>query len=134
MAHINGQRGTHLGTLVTHTAAGAGTVTGPVFDTQMGLGLLIFINVTAITGTSPTVTVTLKGLIDETGTASYTIIASAALNATGLTVLRIYPGLTAAANLVVNDVVPGRCQISSVIGGTTPAVTATISAYSVTAG
>lgn len=133
MAHPNAQRGTHLGPLLTHTAASAGA-TGQIFDTQMGLGLLVFINVTAISGTTPTLTVTLKGLIDEAGTASYTIIASAALNATGLTVLRIYPGLTAAANLVVSDAVPGRCQLSSVIGGTTPSVTATISAYSLTAG
>lgn len=133
MAHLNTQRGTHLGTLITHTAASAGA-TGPVFETQQGLGLLVFINVTAISGTSPTLTVTLKGLIDEAATASYTILASAAITATGLTVLRIYPGLTAAANSVANDVVPGRCQISTVIGGTTPSVTATVSAYSLTAG
>lgn len=133
MAHPNAQRGTHLGTLITHSVVAVGA-TGPVFDTQMGLGLLIFINVTAISGTTPTLTVTLKGLIDEAGTANYTILVSTAINATGLTVLRVYPGLTAAANLVANDVVPPRCQLSSVIGGTTPSVTATISAYSLTAG
>lgn len=133
MAHIQAQRGMHLGTIITHTAASAG-VTGPIIDTQSGLGLLLFINVTAISGTSPTLTVTLKGLIDEAATASYTILASAALNATGLTVLKVYPGLTAAANTVANDVVPGRCQIVTAIGGTGPSVTATISAYSLTAG
>jgi hypothetical protein len=94
----------------------------------------VFINITAISGTSPTLTVTLKGLIDEAGTASYTILASAALNATGLTVLRVYPGLTASANVTANDVVPKTCQISTAIGGTGPSVTATISAYSLTAG
>lgn len=237
MAHIQAQRGMHLGTIITHTAAAAG-VTGPVVDTQSGLGLLIFINVTAIsvvaaptlnapstattggtlaaatyyykvsaitpngetagsnevsqitTGTTSTVTLTwnavsgatgyriyrgtaagtenvyysvgavttytdtgaastagsplsaasatltatLSGLIDESATASYTILASAAITATGLTVLRVYPGLAAAANLVANDVVPGRCRITTAIGGTAPSVTATISAYSLTAG
>lgn len=133
MAHLNGQRGTDYGALITHTAASAG-VTGPLIPTNQGAGLLIFINVTAISGTSPTLTVTLKGSIDGSATATYTILASAAITATGLTVLRVYPGLTAAANLVANDVVPGWCQISSAIGGTTPSVTATISAYSVTAG
>lgn len=133
MAHIQAQRGTGLGTLITHTAASAG-VTSPVFGTNMGLGLLVFINVTAISGTTPTFTVTLKGLIDEAATNSYTILASAALNATGLTVLRIYPGLTAAANLTANDVVPGYCQIVTAIGGTTPSVTATVSVYSLSAG
>src|SRR4051812_15397253 len=133
MAHPNAQRGTHLGTITTHTAAAAGT-TSPILDTQQGLGLLVFINVTAITGTSPTLTVTLKGVLDDAGTNSYTILASAAISATGLVVLRVYPGLTAAANLTVSDVVPARCQIVTAIGGTTPAVTATISAYSLTAG
>jgi hypothetical protein len=133
MAHANAQRGTLLGTLVTHTAASAGA-NSPVFTTYQGAGILVFINVTGITGTSPTLTVTLKGLIDEAGTNSYTILASAAITANGLTVLRVYPGLTAAANLVANDVMPGFCQISTAIGGTTPSVTATVSAYSVTAG
>jgi hypothetical protein len=96
--------------------------------------MLVFINVTAITGTSPTLTVTLKGAIDSSATAVYTILASATINATGLTVLRVYPGLTAAANTVANDVVPGYCRIDTVIGGTGPAVTATVSAYSLTAG
>lgn len=133
MAHLNGQRGVHHGTLITHAAASAG-VSGPILGTNQGAGMLIFINVTAISGTSPTLTVTLKGLIDEAGTASYTILASAAINATGLTVLRVYPGLTAAANTVANDVVPGYCRIDTTIGGTTPSVTATVSAYSITAG
>ena len=133
MAHLNDQRGTSLGTHITHTAASSGA-TGPIFPTNMGAGLLVFINVTAISGTSPTLTVTLKGSIDGSATATYTILASAAITATGLTVLRVYPGLTASANLTANDVVPGWCQISSAIGGTTPSVTATISAYSVTAG
>lgn len=133
MAHANMQRGTDMGTLITHTAASAGA-TGPIFPTHQGAGLLIFINITAISGTTPTLTVTLKGCMDGDATATYTILASTALNATGLTVLRVYPGLTAAANLTANDVVPGWCQISTAIGGTGPSVTATVRAYSVTAG
>jgi hypothetical protein len=34
MAHLNRQRGTDLGTLITHTAASAGS-TGPVFGTNL---------------------------------------------------------------------------------------------------
>lgn len=133
MAHINRQRGTQIGTVITHTAASAG-VSSANLGTNTGLGLLVFINITAITGTTPTLTVTVKGLIDEAATATYTILASAALNATGLTVLRIYPGLTASANVTANDVVPGFCRVDTVIGGTTPAVTATITVYSLSAG
>ena len=133
-AHLNDQRGTHHGTLITHTAAGAGTVNGPIFPTSAGLGMLVFIRTTAITGTSPTLTVTVRGLIDGEATDSYVILASAAITANGLVVLRIYPGLTAAANLTASDVVPSHCRIDTVIGGTGPAVTATVSAYSLTAG
>ena len=56
----------------------------------------------------------------------YTILASAALASTGLTVLKVYPGLTAAANTVVNDVMPTIYRVSSVVA--TGPVTATISA------
>ena len=125
--------GTVLGTIQTLTAASAGATSG-IFDTHMGLGILVFINITAISGTSPTLTVTLQGSIDDSATATYTILASAALTSTGLTVLRVYPGLTAAANLTANDVVPARCRIVTAIGGTGPSVTATVSAYSLTAG
>jgi hypothetical protein len=126
MAHINADRCTDLGTVATLTAAGLGTVTGAVLDTHQSKGCLIFINVTAISGTSPTLTVTLKG-VDSVSGASYTILASAAINATGMTVLRVYPGLTAAANSVANDVTPIQARIDTTIGGTTPSVTATIS-------
>lgn len=133
MAHANAQRGVDLGALITHNAASTG-VSGPVFPTHQGAGLLVFINVTALGGTTPTLTVTLKGCIDGDASATYTILASTAISATGLTVLRVYPGLTAAANATANDVVPGWCRIDTTIGGTTPAVTATVRAYSMTAG
>jgi hypothetical protein len=126
MAHINASRCTNLGTIATLTAAGTGSVTGAQLDTHQAKGCLIFINVTAISGTTPTLTVTLKGLDSTSGTA-YTVLASAALNATGLTVLKVYPGLTAAANTVANDVTPCASRIDYTIGGTTPSVTATIS-------
>lgn len=118
-----------LGTAITHTAASAG-VTGQNLDLTQCKGILVFVNITAITGTTPTLTVTLKGIDPASGTA-YTILASAALNATGLTVLKVYPGLTASANVVASDVVPTTCRIDSAIAGTTPAVTATVSAIGI---
>jgi hypothetical protein len=128
MAHINGQRTTNLGAVITHTAASAGTVNSSVLDTHQGLGLLVFINITSVTGS---LTVTIKG-VDPTSGATSTILASAALASTGLTVLKVYPGLTAAANLVANDIMPGQAQITSVIA--TGPVTATITVLSITGG
>lgn len=127
MAHINALKHTDLGTLITHTAASAGVST-PTLDTRQGRGMLVFINVTAITGTSPTLTVTLKGSIDAAATATYTLLASASITSTGLTVLKVYPGLAVSANAAANDIAPVYSQISTAIGGTGPSVTATISA------
>lgn len=124
-ANVAGSVSYETGTLITHTAAAAGTTGGDI-DGSRGKGLLLFVNITAITGTTPTLTVTLSGKSPQG--VYYTILASAALNATGQTVLRVYPGLTAAANATVSDILPNTWRVSTVIGGTTPAVTATIAA------
>lgn len=120
---------TETATMITHTAASAG-VNGGDMDGSNSKGVIVFVNITAITGTSPTLTVTLQGKSASSGV-YYTILASAALNTTGLTVLKAYPGLTAAANTVANDIVPASWRVITAIGGTTPAVTATISAVTV---
>lgn len=67
-------------------------------------GLHLVIDVTAVAAT-PSITVTVSG-VDRRSGKVYTLLASAAITATGTTVLRIGPALTAAANLVANDVVP----------------------------
>lgn len=113
------------GALITHSAASAG-VTGDDNSTS-ARGILLYVHVSAISGTTPTLTVTLSGKSPVSGQ-YHTVLASAAINATGLTVLKVYPGLTAAANSVASDVLPATWRVSTAIGGTTPAVTATISA------
>jgi hypothetical protein len=118
--HANASKCINLGTVQTLTAQAAGTVVSPTIDMQQSKGCLIFINVTSITGS---LTVTLQG-VGPTGTA-YTILASAAISATGQTVLRVYPGIAASANVSANDVTPITAQLSSVVA--TGPVTATIS-------
>ena len=111
--------------LITHTAASAG-VNGADQGAGTAKGILVQIAISAITGTSPTLTVTLQGKAPSGD--YHTVLASAALNATGLTVLKVYPGLTAAANTVASDILPSSWRVISTIGGTTPAVTATVHA------
>lgn len=118
--HANASKCIELGTVQTLTAQGAGTVTSSLIDTQQAKGCILFINITSVTGS---LTVTLNG-ISPNGSVSYSILASAAKSATGLTVLRVYPGLTASANVTANDVLPITCQLSSVVA--TGPVTATI--------
>lgn len=66
--------------------------------------LVLVVDVTAITDT-PSITVTVSG-VDRVSGKVFTLLVSAAIVATGTTVLRIGPALTAAANLVANDLVP----------------------------
>lgn len=78
-------------------------------DVSPYLGCLVFINMTAVPGVD-TVIFTLEGKDELSGT-YYTIIASAALVATGMVVLRVFPGLVAAANTFVNDVLPRTIRV-----------------------
>jgi hypothetical protein len=115
------------GALLTLTAQGLGTVNGSDQSNAARRGLHLVVDITAISGTSPTLTVTVEGK-DPVSGKYYTILASAALNAVATTVLKVYPGLTAAANTVANDVLPGAWRVKAVVGGTGPSVTATIAA------
>lgn len=114
------------GALVTHTAASTGTTSADQINYN-GRGLKLVIDVTAITGTSPTLTVTIQGKDTASGK-YYTLLASAALTATGTTVLEVYPGVGVTANVSASTTLPRTWRISTAIGGTTPAVTATIAA------
>jgi hypothetical protein len=81
--------------------------TVPFTNTQ-GKACHLTIDVTAWSAGSLTVTIQGK---DPTSGQLYTILASAALVATGTVVLRVGSGLTAAANLVANDVLPKEIVI-----------------------
>lgn len=82
-----------------------------------GRGVKVFINVTAI-GTG-SVTFAIQGKDPASGT-YYTILASAAIVANGLTVLTVYPGLTAAANSAANDVVPRQFRVIATANNANP--------------
>lgn len=126
MAHINSVRDTDLGTIATLTAAGTSSVTGTDLDTRQGRGIQVFVNVTAISGTGATLTVTIKGK-SPVGV-DFTILTSAGITATGQAVLTIYPALPASANVTAQATIPVMTHVDYAITGTTPSITATISA------
>lgn len=112
--------------LITLTAASTGVNSAD--QTNNGArGIKLVIDITAITGTTPTLTVTLQGK-DAASGKYYTILASTALNAVATTVLTVFPGATASANVAANDMLPKTWRVITVIGGTGPSVTATIGA------
>jgi hypothetical protein len=85
-------------------------------------GLHLVVDITAIA--TGNLTVTIQGK-DQASGKYYTILASAALAATGTTVLRVYPGMTAAANVATNDILPATWRVQAVMAGG-GSVTATI--------
>jgi hypothetical protein len=73
-------------------------------------GVLLTIDITAEAGTHALV-VTIQGKDPASGKYS-TILASASLTGVGTTQLRVYPGLTAASNLVASDVLPAEWRVN----------------------
>jgi len=87
-------------------------------------GIKVGVNVTVDGGTG-TLTVTVQGHDNASG-AYYDILVGTAQNvASGFKVLTVYPDLTAAANVTVNDVLPAVWRLKMVVANT---VTATVGA------
>lgn len=77
-------------------------------------GVIVVIDVTAIAAT-PSVVFTIQGY-SALGDDYYTILASAAITATGTTVLRVFPASTVTANLAANDQLPPQWRVSAANG------------------
>lgn len=117
---------TSTAALVTLAAAAVSGVSADQTN-PLSRGLQLNINITSITGTAPTLTVTIQGK-DPVSGVYYPLLTSAALAAAGLTSLTLYPGATVAAMVAASQVLPLTWRISYAIAGTTPAVSATIAA------
>jgi hypothetical protein len=89
---------------VTVFSSAARTATPTPYDgtNYNAKGLHLVIDCTAASAT-PSVVFTIQGA-DAISGKFYTILASAAITGTGTTILRVYPGLTAAGNLVASDI------------------------------
>lgn len=113
--------------VLTLTAQGVAVQSSDLINAG-GAALNLGINVTALTGTTPTLTVTVQGKDFASGT-YYNILSSVAISATGFTLLQVGAGLTATANSIANANLPRTWRVSCAIGGTGgPTVTATIGA------
>jgi len=96
---------------MTPFASAARTATGNSGDlkNEQHRGVVVVINVSAASGT-PSVVFTIQGKCPLSGV-YFTLLQSAAITGVGTTVLRVFPGATAAANLVANDMVPQHWRI-----------------------
>jgi hypothetical protein len=118
---------TNAGSILTLTTAGLGTVNGSDLANLTSTAVRLYVNISAISGTTPTLTITVEGR-DEVSGNYYTILQSAALNATGGTVLSVGIGLPVTANVSANAILPTTWRVKAVIGGTGPSVSATVGA------
>jgi len=116
-----------LAALVTLAAAGVGATNGADQRNVNHRGVQVVVDITAITGTGPTLTVKLQGK-DAASGKYYDLLTSAALAATGTTLLTLYPGAPSTANVSIPQVLPATWRVIATVGGTGPAVTATVGA------
>lgn len=91
------------------SAVRAASANGQDYTNRNARGLHLVIDMTVVPG-GDTVTFTIEGK-DPVSGKYYTILASAAIVAVSTVVLRVYPGLTAAANLTASDVLPRTWRV-----------------------
>ena len=111
---------------VEASAARTASVAGATVTNFNSSGAVVTINVTAVSGTTPTLVGKLQFSPDNGGTwfdyDSKTVTAT--ISAIGTYILKIYPGLTAeVANGAVGLPVPRTFRMYYTIGGTTPSFT-----------
>jgi hypothetical protein len=101
----------------------------PAFDNHNFRGVHVGVNVTAVSGVLPVLTVYIEGQ-DLVSGAWYPVLVSSGLAAVGFYRLSVYPGISAPnANQAVSDVLPATWRIRWTITGTTaPSFSATFGA------
>lgn len=122
---------TDVGLLITLTAQGAGTVNGAQLTNSVATGVQVRCYVTAESGTSD-LAMTVEGY-DPVSEQYYTVgsFASTSVTAAEMYTLTVLPGMAAVAsgaNQAFSNALPVYWRASVTISGTTPSVTATVSA------
>jgi len=111
-----GLRNVQGDTVLTGTAASAGASSGPIAAPGYIQDIVCLVAVTAITGTSPTLSLAIEHSDDNS---TYTAITGGGTAA----------NITATGNAVINARATKQyVRVTSTIGGTTPAVTYRVSA------
>lgn len=120
---------TVAGLTIETSTARTTTANGTTITNASGRGAMFYINVSAASGTTPTLVVQLQvqdpvstSWIDVTGAATATI------TTTGLSMLTVCPGISEAANTKVSQGLPRVFRFRWTIGGTTPSFTFSIGA------
>jgi hypothetical protein len=116
----------NLGKIMSMTGATVSAI-GQIFDNHNHRGAHIGVNVTALTGLLPVLTVIIEGQ-DEASGQWYPLLTSVDIIAAGFTRLTVYPGVTPVLNQAVSNVLPATWRIRYTVAGTGASVTATFGA------
>lgn len=106
---------------VTMLSSAARTATPSVatFDNPDWHGGHFVLNVSVVPGSAPSTVLTIRG-VDPLSLATYALgpsgLISAAITATGATVLKLFPALTTSGTVTVNDVLPPQFTATVVHG------------------
>lgn len=92
------------------SAARTATVSSAAQTNRHHRGVHIHIRATAAAAT-PSVVPTIEGY-DETSGTWYTILTGAAITGVSTVTLKVYPGITASANVAVSDVLPRTWRLT----------------------
>ena len=114
-------------TIRSSSALGATAATTRV-SSHGARGIIIYMEVTAVSGTSPTLDSKVQGY-DALGDVWHDITGAvyAQKTGTGSDYLTIYPGIGETSNEAVSDVIPQHIRVYNTIGGSsTPTVTFTL--------
>lgn len=95
---------------VLTSAIRAATTNSSTFGNPGAKGIHLSVDVTVVPGVD-TVTPKIQGY-DETSGKYYDILVGSAIVATGTTVLKVYPGITVAANVSASDVLPTSWRVT----------------------
>ena len=109
--------------LVEGSSAKTATGNGSLQQNYNHRGAVLYVATSAVTGTTPTLTVKVQGSYDGTTWVDVSGAVTGTINATGTTVLAVYPGVTVAANAAVSYPLPRLWRVAWTIGGTTPSFT-----------
>ena len=115
---------------VDGSAAKTTTIAGSTITNSSYRGAKFIINVSAVSGTSPTLTAQLQ--VQDFVSSNWVNVpgaVTASITATGQYMLTLYPGIPEVANSKVNDVLPRIYRFNYTIGGTTPSFTLSTSAH-----
>lgn len=113
------------------SAARAASANGDAMKNRTGRGVALFLEITAVSGTDPTLDVKLQ-VRDPVANQWHDLpgAAFAQKTGTGRDTLTVYPGVAETANETVSDVLPADWRAVATIGGTdTPTFTFSVAGY-----